>query len=143
MKTRLNVTEAERLCYSRRKLRAISALRHAGFDPSVYGLHKDHRVTGVRGKVYLVQHPTGALVHFSTLQEIHAYVAEYEAWKMQARFTWAERRRTPPPEPPRKTGCSWPECALAADGLGDTEPFCRAHGFVYEQMLVASGKPAS
>jgi hypothetical protein len=143
MKNRLNVTEAERLCYSQRKLRTISALRTAGFDPSIYGLHKDHRVTDVRGKVYLVQHPTGALVHFSTLHGIHAYLAEYESWKTQTRCAWDEQRKILPTEPPTKATCSWPECALAADEVVESEPFCRAHAFVYEQMLLASGKRAS
>jgi hypothetical protein len=142
MKVRLNVTEAERLCYSRRKLRAISALRNAGIDPAIYGLHKDYRLPGVRGKVYLVQHPSGILAHFSTLQTVHAH-AEYEAWKRQPKLTWDHWRQTPPTEPPGKVCCAWPECALAAEGLVDGQPVCRLHGFVYEQMLLASGKRAS
>jgi hypothetical protein len=143
MRTCLNVTETERLCYSRRKLQAISALRNAGIDPSAYGLHKDYRLPGVRGKVYLVQHPSGILVCFSTLQAIHAHAAEYAAWRRQPRLTWNEWRQMPPTEPSCKAICCWTECALAAEGLVDSQPFCRAHAFIYEQILVASGKRAS
>ena|SRR5579859_2514312 len=140
MKTRLNVTEAERLCYSRRKLQAISALRNAGINPSVFGLHKDQRVPGVRGRVYLIQHPTGVVWHFSTLMEIHAYAAEYRAWKGQRRFTWEEWRRAPANPPPQRAPCAWPDCSLSAEGVVDGQPFCRAHAFIYGQMCLARGR---
>ncbi len=137
MKNRLNVTEAERLCYSRRRLEAISALRSAGIDPSVYGLHKEHRVPGVRGKVYLVQHPDGTLYHFSTLYEIRVYAAEYQTWTTQTRFTWDEWRKAPPKAPPKRPTCSWTDCTLDADGVIDSQPFCRAHAFIYGQIRLA------
>ncbi len=95
MRHRLNVTEQERLCYSRRKLQAISALRSSGVNPSLFGLHKDYRVPGLRGKVYLVEHPNGDIYHFASLKEIHLYVAEYEAWQAQSAFAWDEWRYAP------------------------------------------------
>ncbi len=138
---RLNVTEAERLGYSRRKLQAISALRNAGINPAIFGLHKDYRVPGVRGRVYLVQHPTtGAVFHFATLAEVHAYAGDYQAWKAQTRFTWAEWRQAPVKAPPRRVPCGWPGCRFSADGQVDQQPFCRAHAFIYGQMRLASGK---
>lgn len=143
MKTRLHVTDPERLCYSRRKLQAISALRNAGIDPAVFGLHKDHRLPGVRGKVYLAQHPTGAIYHFSTLAEIHVYAAEYQAWKARRHFTWEDWRQAPTKREPERAPCGWPGCSLYADGVVDRQPFCRAHAFIYGQMRLASGKRAS
>ncbi len=133
----MNVTDAERLCYSRRKLQAISALRNAGINPSIFGLHKEHRVPGVRGKVYLVQQPGGAVWHFATLAEIHAYAAEYQAWKTPRRFTWAEWQQAPAKAPPRRAPCAWPDCSLAAEGVVDAQPFCRAHAYIYGQMRLA------
>jgi hypothetical protein len=130
MKARLNVTEAECLCHSRRKLQAISALRNAGIDPSIYGLHKDYRVPGVRGKVYLAQHPTGNLCHFSKLAAIHAYTAEHLAWETQPRLAWNERRQAPAKGPPSRTVCAWQECALHAEGPVDSQSFRRGHEFV-------------
>ena len=143
MKPRLNVTEAERLCYSRRKLQAISALRNAGINPNVFDLHKEHRVPGVLSKVYLVRHPNGTLYHFPTLTEIHVYAREYQTWKAQSRFTWAEWRRAPAKEPPKRPTCAWTNCKLFADGVVEDQPFCRAHGYIYEQMLLASSRRIS
>lgn len=95
MRRRLNVTAQERLCYSRRKLQAISALRASGIDPTAFGLHKDYRVPGLRGTFYLIEHPTGDIYHFASLKAIHLYLAEYQAWQRQTEFAWDEWRYAP------------------------------------------------
>jgi hypothetical protein len=137
MRTRLNVTEAERLCYSRRKLHAISALRNAGLDPTVCGLHKDYRVPGMRGKVYLLEHPSSIVYAFSTLAEIETYAAGWQARKAQQRSTWNPWRMMPPLTEPKRVDCVWPECPYYANGLFASQPLCRAHAIIYEQMLAA------
>ena len=139
MHPRLNVTEAERLCYSRRKLRAISALRNAGFDPTSFGLHKDYRVPGIRGRVYLVQHPQGAYA-FSTLTQIHCYVAACQAWRAQPHLTWNAGRQEPPEPQQPQAFCCWPECRYDAAGMLEGQLLCRAHLLIYEQFLLASAR---
>jgi hypothetical protein len=141
MNTRLNVTEAERLCYSRRKLQAISALRHAGIDPSVFGLHKDYRVPGVRGKVYLVQQRDGMIAQFQRLSEIIIYAREILAWK-NTPLTWAEIRKAPAKQLPQEVACQWPGCSFCAKDMMDRQLFCGAHAFIYQQMRAAHEKRA-
>jgi hypothetical protein len=135
MRTRLNVTETERLSYSRRKLAAISALRHAGLDPTVCGLHKDYRVPGMRGKVYLVQHPGGIIYAFATLADILRYAAE-----RQAGNPW---RHVPAVPEPKRVDCAWEGCAYSANVMVERQPSCRGHAYIYEQILLASGKRVS
>ncbi len=133
--TRLNVTETERLCYSRRKLQAISALRNVGLDPTVFGLHKDYRVPGMRGRVYLVQHPGGIVYAFATLPDILRYAAE-----RQAGHPW---RSVPAVPEPRRVGCAWTGCTYYANVMVEGQPSCRGHAYVYEQLLLASGRRVS
>ena len=141
MRVRLNVTEAERLCYSRRKLQAISALRNAGINPGVYGMHKDYREMGVKGKVYLVEHPDGTLCHFSRLADIVVYVAEYQAWQRQRAMpdwhAWRERFKLPKAPLSR---CAWEDCAYQATCWADEKALCAGHAFIYERMLEAWSK---
>ena len=143
MNNRLNVTEAERLCYSCRKLQAISALRNAGINPTVFGLHKDYHVPVLYGKVYLVQHPTGAVYHFASLAEIHRYAAEYQAWKAQRPVTWQEWRRVLPKPKARQKPCVWPDCSSGAAGIIDKQALCQAHALIYGQISLTSGRWAS
>ena len=142
MKARLNVTEAERLCYSRRKLQAISALRNAGINPTVYGRHKDYREPGVRGKVYLVEHPDGTMYHFTRLADVHVYVAEYQAFQRQRAVPdWhAWRKRFQKAEPPICM-CAWDECPYQATTRApDDTALCAGHAFIYECLLEARRK---
>lgn len=81
MKARLNVTEAERLCYSRRKLQALSALRNADLELPSTGLHKDYRALGIRGRVYLVLLPDGSVTHFQRLVDIVSYANDYQEFR--------------------------------------------------------------
>ncbi len=134
-RTRLNVTAAERLCYSRRKLAAISALRNAGLDPTVCGLHKDYRVPGMRGKVYLVQHPGGIIYAFATLPDILRYAAE-----RQAGYPW---RQGPVLPEPKRVGCAGKDCTYAANLMIEGQPYCQGHAYIYRQLLRASGKGVS
>ena len=138
MKTRLNVTQVERLSYSRRKLQAISALRSAGINPGIYGMHKEYREMGVKGKVYLVQHPSDVTIyHFSRLADIHAYAAEYQAFKQQQVIpdwhSW--RKRFQKAELPLSR-CVWDDCPYQATTrfLDDTA-LCSGHAFIYERVL--------
>jgi hypothetical protein len=135
MRPRLNVTEAERLCYSRRKLQAISTLRNAGLDPTVCGLHKDYRVPGMRGRVYLVQHPGGIVYAFATLPAILRYAAE-----RQAGNPW---RSVPAVPEPKRVGCAGRDCAYYANVMVEGQPYCRGHAYIYEQILLASGRRVS
>ena len=143
MNTRLSVTEAERLCYSRRKLQAISALRNGGIDPTAFGLHKDYRVPGMRGRVYLVPHASGAIYAFPTLAEIHRYAALCRAWRTKPRLIWNSQFQGPPVPDHPPLCCGWPECGSPAAGLMEGEWLCRPHALVYEQMLLANGKQVS
>jgi hypothetical protein len=75
MRTRLNVTEAERLCYSKRKLQAISALRNAGLSiqPIREGKQK---LPGRRGRWYRLTSETGSLRLFASLKHLIAYAED-------------------------------------------------------------------
>lgn len=136
MKARLNVTEAERLCYSRRKLQAISALQNVGINPGSYGMHKDYRVLGVKGKVYLVEHADGTIYHFTRLVDIHAYVAEYQVFQRQRAVpdwrAWRDRFKLPKLP---LAACAWPDCPYPATTWLKEDALCGGHAFIYEVML--------
>ena len=139
---RLNVTEVERLCYSRRKLRAISALRSAGINPGTHGMSKEYRVMGVKGKVYLVEHPDGTFYHFTRLDDMLVYAADYQTWKAQQQVIpdWHDwRRHYRKPKPPL-TECQWDQGGIrcsypAATCFPDDTVLCTGHTFIYEIML--------
>jgi hypothetical protein len=135
MRARLNGTETERLSYSRRRLQAISALRSVGLDPTVFGLHKDYRVPGMRGKVYLVQHPGGIVYAFATLPDILRYVGERQAGQ-----PWRSGASVPEPQ---RVGCAWEGCTYYANVKVEGQPCCRGHAYIYERILLANGKRVS
>ncbi len=134
---RLHVTEVERLSYSRKKLRAISALRNAGIDPSIYGMHKEYRELGVKGKVYLVQHPDGTIYHFSRLADIHAYAADYQAFQQQHVVPdWQQWRARFQKDSLPLSRCAWDDCPYQAiTRFPDETALCAGHAFIYERML--------
>jgi hypothetical protein len=76
MAARLNVTEAERLSYSRRRLQAISALRNAGLSAEGVLQGKEPRSTH-SGRWYRLSGPDGAAVYFTTLRQVVAYAKDY------------------------------------------------------------------
>jgi hypothetical protein len=79
MAARLNVTEAERLCYSRRKLQALSALRNAGLDAG--GVIREKAPLPDRsGCFYRLMDPEGKAIYFSTLRQIVAYADDYRTY---------------------------------------------------------------
>ena len=81
MNHRLHVTAAERLCYSRRKLQALSALRNAGLalQPITDGKQK---VSGRRGRWYTLTTESGSLLLFASLTHLIAYADD--AWLYHA-----------------------------------------------------------
>ena len=76
MAARLNVTEAERLSYSRRKLQAISALRNADLDPAGVMQGKEPLPTK-SGRFYHLIDPAGQSRYCATLRQVIAYAQEY------------------------------------------------------------------
>ena len=74
-RARLNVTEAERLCYSRRKLQALSALRNAGLSiqPVIEGKQKE---PGRRGRWYRLTTESASLLLFASLTHLIAYAQD-------------------------------------------------------------------
>jgi hypothetical protein len=72
---RLNVTEAERLYYSRRKLQALSALRNAGLSiqPIIEG---KQRMPGRRDRWYRLTTEAGSLLLFANLKHLIAYAQD-------------------------------------------------------------------
>ena len=137
---RLNVTEAERLCYSRRKLRVISALRTGGMSLKPFGLHKDYRVPGVRGNVYLLPHQSGSIYAFHTLDDLHRYAAVCQVWRAQPNLSWAIWWQGPPAPEADKVVCVWPECGADANHLLEGQGWCHPHARIYEQMLLGNGR---
>jgi hypothetical protein len=131
----LQVSEAERLCYSRRKLHAISVLRQAGLDSSECGLHKGYRVPGMRGKVYLVQHPGSTIYAFSSLAEIERYAAA-----LQTPNPWSLVPRVPEP---KRVDCVWEGCRYYANRMIEGEPSCSGHAYIYAQIIRAQKQSAS
>ncbi|HEU5198301.1 MAG TPA: hypothetical protein VFU32_01620 [Ktedonobacterales bacterium] len=80
MNARLNVTEAERLCYSRRKLQALSALRNAGLSiqPITEGKQK---VPERRGRWYRLTTESGSLLLFASLTHLIAYAQDVRLYQ--------------------------------------------------------------
>ena len=76
MSQRLNVTEAERLCYSRRKLQAISTLRNAGISPEAVLRGKEPRSTH-SGRWYRLTLPDASVVYFTALRQVIAHARDY------------------------------------------------------------------
>jgi hypothetical protein len=167
MKTRLNVTEAERLRYSHRRLRALSRLRDAGIEP-VFGMYKDHSLPSSGRLSYRVGLPDGSDMYCQRLVDVEAFAEDYRRWRqtqaqpfavpisfgawqsdpiqrMLALVTaglWPEQEAAPvypsTHVPPTIEGNIWPQCRYPADGVIDGRPMCAAHAMVYRQMRLAS-----
>ncbi len=91
MRTRLNVTEAERLCYSKRKLRAISALRNAGLSIQTI-IEGKQRLPGRRGRWYTLTSETGALLLFASLKHLIAYAEDVRLYHTTMLLLEADER---------------------------------------------------
>lgn len=91
MAARLNVTEAERLSYSRRKLQAISALRNAALDPVGVLQGKEQRPSH-SGRWYRLPLPDGSAVYFTTLRQVVAYAQDYRLYTTTMCLLEAEER---------------------------------------------------
>jgi hypothetical protein len=91
MNHRLNVTEAERLCYSRRKLQAISALRNAGLSiqPIRDGKQK---LPERRGRWYLLTAETDSLLLFASLKHLIAYAQDVRLYHTTMLLLEADER---------------------------------------------------
>jgi hypothetical protein len=99
MAARLNVSEAERLSYSRRKLQAISALRNAGLDPIGVLQGKEPRQNH-SGRWYRLSGPDGSLVWLPTLRQVVAYALDYRLYtttmsllEVEERISWPRWQR--------------------------------------------------
>jgi len=91
MPARLNVTEAERLSYSRRKLQAISALRNA--DLSAQGvLHGKVQRSNIGGRFYCLTQPDGSLVYFPALRQVIAFAKDYRLYTLTMTLLEEEER---------------------------------------------------
>ncbi len=99
-------------------------------------MHKEYRVLGVKGKVYLVEHPDGTMYHFTRLADIHAYAADYQAFQRQQVIPdWhAWRARFKRPQPPL-AACAWDDCPYQATRWLEETALCAGHAFIYERML--------
>jgi hypothetical protein len=170
MKTRLKVTEAERLRYSRR-LRALSRLREAGIEP-MYSMYKEHPLPTSGRRGYRVTLPDGSDFYFQRLADIEAFAADYQLWQQAQARPLAIRACFPAWQsdpmqrmlalvtaglgveeqasmPVYQTAyvslpraeCSWPGCRHLDDGTLERRALCAAHALIYGQMLVAAGKP--
>ncbi|HEU5200442.1 MAG TPA: hypothetical protein VFU32_12460 [Ktedonobacterales bacterium] len=91
MRARLNVTEAERLCYSQRKLRAISALRNAGLSIQTIREGKQ-KLPDRRGRWYLLTSDTGSLLLFASLQHLIAYAEDVRLYHTTMLLLEADER---------------------------------------------------
>jgi hypothetical protein len=91
MAARLNVTEAERLSYSRRRLQAISALRNADLDPVGVLQGKTQRPTH-SGRWYRLPLPDGSAVYFTRLRQVVAYANDYRLYTTTMCLLEAEER---------------------------------------------------
>ncbi|HEU5199250.1 MAG TPA: hypothetical protein VFU32_06415 [Ktedonobacterales bacterium] len=91
MNARLNVTEAERLCYSRRKLQALSALRNAGLSiqPVIEGKQK---VPERRGRWYRLTTESGSLLLFASLAHLIAYAQDVRLYQTTMLMLEADER---------------------------------------------------
>lgn len=79
MAARLNVSEAERLSFSHRRLQAISALRNAGLDPVGVMQGKEQRPNH-RGRWYRLVLPDGTAVYLPTLRQVVSYADDYRLY---------------------------------------------------------------
>ncbi len=79
MSQRLNVTEAERLSYSRRKLQAISALRNAELSAEAVLRGKEPRPHH-SGRFYRLTLPDASVVYFTALGQVIAYAHDYNLY---------------------------------------------------------------
>ena len=164
MAARLNVTEAERLCYSRKKLQAISALRNAGL--SAEGVIGDKEKRPDRsGRFYRLTGPDSSILFFRTLRQVIAYADDYRTYictmgllEADECMSWQRWRqdgnayalallvpqlraiaRQSPKEPPAQhthtsSGCSDPQCTYPASCLLDGKPYCAGHILVYKTI---------
>src|SRR5579885_1932511 len=91
MNQRLNVTEAERLRYSRRKLQALSALRNAGLSlqPIIEGKQK---VPERRGRWYRLTTETGSVLLFASLTHLIAYAQDVRLYHTTMLLLEADER---------------------------------------------------
>ncbi|HEU5383713.1 MAG TPA: hypothetical protein VFV38_50575 [Ktedonobacteraceae bacterium] len=91
MNHRLHVTEAERLCYSRRALQALSALRIAGLplQPITEG---KQRVEGRRGRWYRLTTESGSLLLFASLTHLIAYAQDARLYQTTMLVLEADER---------------------------------------------------
>ena len=159
MKLRLNVTEGERLHYSRRRLHALSALRHAGIDPC-FGLYKDQRVPDSGRRSYRVDVLGGSQYYFPRLADVAAFAADYALWRqtrcrahaipcafdpwrtdplnrmlvLVTAGLWSEEQATRPAYtvtqvPLTLAHCSWPGCPYPARGVQEGQALCAGHAW--------------
>ncbi len=91
MNHRLNVTEAERLCYSRRKLQALSALRNAGLSiqPIIEG---KQQLPGRRGRWYRLTTESGSVLLFASLTHLIAYAQDARLYQTTMLLLEADER---------------------------------------------------
>ncbi len=91
MNQRLNVTEAERLRYSRRKLQALSALRNAGLSlqPIIEGKQK---LSERRGRWYRLTTESGSVLLFASLTHLIAYAQDARLYQTTMLLLDADER---------------------------------------------------
>ena len=167
MHPRLNVTERERLRYSSRRLRALSALRTVGIEPR-YSLYKEHRIPTTGRMGYRVGLLSGSDWYFERLCDIEAFAADYHLWKrmrtegwgstipfhrwqsdpQQRRFgllfahLWAESDAPAPTYrviqvPDQPPPCGWAGCQSAAAGVIEGQALCAIHINAYWDQRLA------
>jgi hypothetical protein len=90
-RARLNVTEAERLCYSRRKLQALSALRNAGLSPQPV-IEGKQKLPERRGRWYRLTSESGALLLFASLTHLIAYAQDVRLYHTTMLLLEADER---------------------------------------------------
>ena len=91
MSHRLHVTETERLCYSKRKLQALSALRNAGLSlqPITEGKQK---LPERRGRWYRLATEAGSLLLFASLTHLIAYAQDVRLYQTTMLLLDADER---------------------------------------------------
>lgn len=157
MKPRLNVTEDERLCYSRRALSCISALRNAGLDTGCILHGKDH-IPGRRGRWYSLVMPYHSVLFFSRLTDVIALAEEYRTYtttmlllERDERISWqrwqndgtayalslliSQLRAIVRQDTCTGIACVWPDCRQEARYAVGEERYCTAHYHVVSAML--------
>jgi hypothetical protein len=91
MRARLNVTEAERLCYSKRKLQAMSALRNAGLSIQAI-IEGKQKLPERRGRWYRFTSETGSLLLFASLKHLIAYAEDVRLYHTTMLLLEADER---------------------------------------------------